>query len=257
MSLLAGLGKLNLSSMSNWGNFGKAINGGGGGFNMGKLGELGSALGAAGSAGYTPYTATTVSGTSKAADPDKKALDAQYQALDMTRANTNMGINDAEAQNLNLGINRVNQNTAARSNALKQEAAGRGLGGSGMDFALRAQNEQTGANAANEAGIEAQQTANQRALTSIAQLGALGGDLNDQAFNRGQAEDAFNQFNAAAKNAAATGNAGNQVAVNQGNLGNYTQNRQFAQNAANQRRGQNIQMAGALVGAGGAVAGRR
>lgn len=230
---------------------------GGGGNPLARLGDIGGALGAASAAGYNPYTATTVKGTSQAADADKKALDAQYQALDMTRANTNMGINDAEKNNLNLGINKVNQNTAARSNALKQEAAGRGLGGSGMDFALRAQNEQTGANAANAAGIEAQQTANQRALTSIAQLGALGGDINDQQFNRGQAADAFNQFNVQQQNNAAAGNAGNQVAVNQGNLGAYTQNRQFAQNAANQRRGQNIQMAGALVGAGGAVAGRR
>lgn len=230
---------------------------GGGGNPLARLGDIGGALGAASAAGYNPYTATTVKGTSQAADADKKALDAQYQALDMTRANTNMGINDAEKNNLNLGINKVNQNTTARSNALKQEAAGRGLGGSGMDFALRAQNEQTGANAANAAGIEAQQTANQRALTSIAQLGALGGDINDQQFNRGQAADAFNQFNVQQQNNAAAGNAGNQVAVNQGNLGAYTQNRQFAQNAANQRRGQNIQMAGALVGAGGAVAGRR
>lgn len=164
---------------------------GGGGNPLARLGDIGGALGAASAAGYNPYTATTVKGTSQAADADKKALDAQYQALDMTRANTNMGINDAEKNNLNLGINKVNQNTAARSNALKQEAAGRGLGGSGMDFALRAQNEQTGANAANAAGIEAQQTANQRALTSIAQLGALGGDINDQQFNRGQAADAF------------------------------------------------------------------
>lgn len=230
---------------------------GGGGNPLARLGDIGGALGAASAAGYNPYAATTVKGTSQAADADKKALDAQYQALDMTRANTNMGINDAEKNNLNLGINKVNQNTAARSNALKQEAAGRGLGGSGMDFALRAQNEQTGANAANEAGIEAQQTANQRALTSIAQLGALGGDINDQVFNRGQAADAFNQFNVQQQNNAASGNAGNQVAVNQGNLGAYTQNRQFAQNAANQRRGQNIQMAGSLIGAGGAVAGRR
>lgn len=239
------------------GNLGGNLFGKGGGNALGKLGELGGALGAANAAGYNPYTATTVKGTSQAAEADKKALDAQYQALDMTRANTGMGINDAEKNNLNLGINKVNQNTAARSNALKQEAAGRGLGGSGMDFAMRAQNEQTGANAANEAGVNAMQTANQRALSSIAQLGALGGDINDQQFNRGQAADAFNQFNVQQQNNAAAGNAGNQVAVNQGNIGNWLSNNQAnRQNKLGQRQ-QNMQLGGALLGAGGAVAGRR
>lgn len=205
---------------------------------------------------YHPYQAATVQGNANASIADQRGLQAQYDALDKTRANTIQGFNEAEKQNLNLGINKVNQNTQARTNAIRQDASARNLGGSGIENALRAQNEQTGANAANDAGINSQSMANQRALSSISQLGSLGGDINEQAFNRGQAQDALNMFNINAQNAAASGNAGNQLQNQQYNQGQYQQNQQFRQDQNNIRRGQNIQMAGSIIGAGGAVAGR-
>jgi len=255
MSLLAGVAKMFGGGFNPLASFMK-IGGGGAGKNMlGKLGDLGSGLGAGAAAGYTPYAAQTVTGGSKASLADQKGLNAQYQALDMTRANTGQGFTGAEKQNLGYGIKRVNQNTAARSNALAQQQAARGLGGSGLGIALRAQNEQTGANAANEAGINAQNTANQRALSSISQLGSLGADINEGAFNRGQAADALNMFNVSQQNQAASGNAGNQMGQNQFNVSQYMGNRANQLNNRNQRADRNIKIGGALLSAGGAAMG--
>jgi len=220
---------------------------------------------------YTPATAVnavanTVAGPSRASLADEQAMRAQRDALDLTRANTSQGFNRAESDNLNLGINRVNQNTAARSNAIAQQSAARGLGGSGLDAALKASAEQGGANAASNAGIEAQNSANQRALGSISQLGNLGAQINQQEFNRGQAQDAFNQWNAgaqnqfalanqAAQNNASIVNAGGNMQNQQFNQGQYQQGNQFQQQMQMANQQQNVQLLGSVLGAAGAAFG--
>jgi hypothetical protein len=165
---------------------------------------------------------------------DPIAQRAQLDAIERMRGNMNQNMNASEIANMNLGINAANKNTAARSNALKQEALARGVGGAGLDYALRSNEEQQGVNAANEAGTNAASMANARALDSVAQLANLGSNMSDQAFNRNQASDMMRQF---------------LMSQNQ-------QNNQFRSNMANTRRGQDLQLFGAALGAGGAVAGR-
>lgn len=220
---------------------------------------------------YTPATAvnataTLIDGPAKASIADAQAMKAQRDALEMTRANTGQGFNRAESDNLNAGINRVNQNTAARSNAISQQSQARGLGGSGLDAALKASAEQGGANAASNAGIEAQSMANQRALGSISQLGALGGAINAQEFNRGQAQDALNQWNnqttnqfalanQAAQNQASITNAGGNMQNQQFNQAQHQSGNQFQQQMQFQNQQQNAQLLGSLLSAGGAAFG--
>lgn len=236
---------------------------------LGQLGQLGGQANA--STQYTPAvaqdaTATLISGPANASIADAQAMRAQRDALELTRANTGQGFNRAESDNLNAGINRVNQNTAARSNAIGQQSAARGLGGSGLDAALKASAEQGGANAASNAGIEAQSMANQRALGSISQLGQLGGMINQQEFNRGQAQDALNQWNTGttnqfalanqnAQNQASITNAGGNMQNQQFNQSQYQQNNQYQQNMQLANQQQNMQILGSLLGAGGSAFG--
>lgn len=231
---------------------GKALGIGGAGKGMlGKMGDLGSMLGSGAGLGASQYQAQTVGGESQAGKADDKALNAQYQALDLTRKNTGQGFNAAERANLGLGINRVNQNTAARSNAINQNQMARGLGGAGLGLQLQAQNEQTGANAASMAGVEQQQNANQRALSSISQLGTLGADINEGAYNRGMAKDAFNQFNVAQVNAGLAGNAAGARDM----LNSFSNNRYQSMNQKNIRADRNIKVGGGILGAAGAAMG--
>lgn len=204
-----------------------------GGKGAGSLGDMFQGMGAGG-AGFT-----RIEGPARASIADDKALKAQYDALDMTRANTGQGFNQAELGNLALGINRVNQNTAARNNAISQNMASRGLGGSGLQTALKASAEQGGANAASAAGTMAQDQANARALDSISNLGMLGGQINEQAFNRGAAQDALNMFNSSG-----------QTQATQFNQSRFDQNRMNERQAQLQQRGQNLQLLGSAMGAG-------
>lgn len=240
MSLFsAALRGLNLGSMANLASLGATstlsslFGRGGGRGGAGSLGDMFQGMGSGG-AGFT-----RIEGPAQASIADEKGLKAQYDALDMTRANTGQGFNAAELGNLNLGINRVNQNTAARNNAITQNMAARGLGGSGLQTALKASAEQAGANSASEAGTMAQDQANARALTSIENLGTLGGQINEQAFNRGAAQDALNMFNSSG-----------QTQAIQYNQSRFDQNRYNDQMARLQNRGQNIGFLGSALGAG-------
>jgi hypothetical protein len=237
--LSAALRGFNLGSFASLASFGATdalgslFGGGGGRGGAGSLGDMFQGMGSGG-AGFT-----RIEGPAQASIADGKGLKAQYDALDMTRANTGQGFNAAELGNLNLGINRVNQNTAARNNAITQNMAARGLGGSGLQTALKASAEQAGANSASEAGTMAQDQANARALDSIENLGTLGGQINEQAFNRGAAQDALNMFNS-------TG----QTQATQFNQSRFDYNRNAERQRKLDQRGQNMQLIGSALGAG-------
>lgn len=269
-SLIKGLGKTNSGMQQNL--FGSIV----GKTKSNPLSGLAEMAGAAGLVGgqfaptpdYVPITAQTINTPSQASQANPTALNAQLEALDRTRANSDQRINSAERDNLYSGINKVNLNTQARSNAIRQDAAARNLGGSGLEQAMRSSNEQGGANAANEAGIQAQNAANMRALDSVKNLGILGGEINDQQYRRGQAADALSMYNTDNINNMAQFNTSNNLQNQQFNSGgamqnqqqnaqNYQNNQQFNAQMANNRRGQNIGLAGAAIGGAGAVAGRR
>jgi len=116
----------------------------------------------------------------------------------------------------------INATDRGRREAIMQNMAERGKGGSGMELVANLQNAQDAATNENQAGLDIAAKAKQRALDAIAQSGQLGGQIQGQEFDeasrKAQAQDAINQFNArnsqdvvnaniAAKNAALERNA--------------------------------------------------
>src|SRR6185436_3925664 len=95
-------------------------------------------------------------------------------------------------------IQQENQ-TAERGSreAILQNAAARGISGSGLELASQMGNQQTSAtNQANQ-GFQAAADANARKLAAIQGIGQLGGQIHGQEENKATAQNAINQFNAA------------------------------------------------------------
>lgn len=152
-------------------------------------------------------------------------------------------------------LERLRGETAAadrgRRDAILQNMAARGMGGSGMELLASLQSAQAATDRDAMAGLETAAQAEERALQAIMQKGELAGSLRGQDFDEAAriaaAHDAIEQFNAAAANQNAQFNAGqgNQVALteanradtmNRFNTGNRLQtslaNRDYATNVA-------------------------
>lgn len=168
-----------------------------------------------------------------AVDPATRA--AQMQALSQLSSITNAQGDDAQEKNqIQQGINQVNANEQGQTGAILQNAAARGVGGSGASLAAELEGAQAGANTASNNAMSAQAQASQRALSALSQQGALattvhGQDYN-QALNAANAEDAINRFNAQGANSAM---AANTTAENQAQAYNVG----TAQQVANQNVG--------------------
>ncbi len=166
-------------------------------------------------------------------DPSTRA--AQMQALSqLSNITSNQGMDNQEKNQIQQGINQVNTNEQGQTGAILQNAAARGIGGSGASLAAELEGAQAGANNASSNAMNAQAQASQRALSALSQQGSLastvhGQDYN-QALNAANATDAINQFNARNQQGV---NATNTQATNQAQAYNV----QEAQNIANQNTG--------------------
>lgn len=151
----------------------------------------------------------------------------------------NKGVTEADRAQYNAIMNQANANAAQQRQAQIQQLQMQGNAGQGAELAARLSGVQGTANSNAAAGAQLAQSAQARALQAI-QAGLAGNtQLNSQMFNqdasKAQAQDAVNQFNAAAKNTFALQNAANQQ---QANALNYNTQNQFAlQNAAAQNAG--------------------
>lgn len=100
-----------------------------------------------------------------------------------------------------------NAEAGGRSAILRQMAT-RGMGNSGVAYALENANAQGAGNMASRAGIEEAGAARQRYMQALGQYGSLAGQMRGQEMARYKAEDDINMFNARQQNEADKYNAG-------------------------------------------------
>ena len=84
----------------------------------------------------------------------------------------------------------------AAESGVQRDMQRRGLGGSGMEFALRQGGAQNAANAANRAGTMEAADARGRYMDALGMAGGMSSSMRSQDFAAMQAQDAINMFNA-------------------------------------------------------------
>lgn len=113
---------------------------------------------------------------------------------------------------LNQISNRISRQEAGQRGAIMENAAARGVGGSGLELAASLQNQQGAANRMSQEGMDMAGMAQQRVLDAIMGKGEMAGRMRSQGFNENmqtaQARDMINQYNAGARERAQRYNLG-------------------------------------------------
>lgn len=171
---------------------------------------------------------------------NQAAKDAQMQALKSLTERSIGGLNAADRAGLNQAREQSQTDQRAKQAQIMQEFAQRGQGGMGAELAAKLSSSQNGANAESAAADRLAQMANQNALQATAQLGGLGGQVENQAFSeagtRANAADEMNRFNIQNQIAQQARNTGAQNQAQYANLANL-------QNVNNQNVGMTNQEA--------------
>lgn len=128
--------------------------------------------------------------------------DAALQALASLKSIGNQGgMTLTEQSNLNKILNQTAAEEKGRRDAILNNFAARGKGGSGFELAAQLQAQQAGADRASQEGLDVQAQAMERALQAIQGAGNMGAGLNQQEFGQkaqvAGAQDAIDRFNAA------------------------------------------------------------
>lgn len=138
---------------------------------------------------------SNMAGVSGNADAQK----AQMQALQILQQTGQTGMTPQSQAALNQIRQQVATDTNAKQQAIQQQFAARGQGGSGAELIGALQAAQSGANQESTAGDQVSAQASQNALQAIGQAGTLGGQIQQQQFGeqaqKAQAQDVINQFN--------------------------------------------------------------
>ena len=126
---------------------------------------------------------------------------AQLDALSSLQEQGRAPLSATERAQLS-DIRRQSEGSAqARQQAILQDMATKGAGGSGAELAMRLQASQSEANRAQQQGENLAAMAQQRALEAISKSGALGGDIRRQEFGEqadvARAADEISRFNVA------------------------------------------------------------
>jgi len=157
---------------------------------------------------------------------DPQMRNAQIAALNSLLTRTNEGITAEELRQQDLSRRAQGETTRGQEEAIMNNMAARGIGGSGQEFALRQQAAQSAGDIASQQGLARESTNAQQKLNALNGLmtGATGVRSNDYTVNKGNA-DITNQF--------ALENSRRNNAINQANteLSNQAQaaNKQDAQ----------------------------
>lgn len=165
---------------------------------------------------------------------DPRLRNAQMQALTSLQQQGQSGLTATDRQALNQILNQQQQQSNSANQAILQNMAARGQGGSGATLAAQLANNQNASNngLTRSLGVAAQ--AQQNALNATAQSGQLGSQLEGQQYgeaaNAANAQDAINRFNAQNSQQVMGTNTGAKNAAQQLNLQN-------AQNIANTNTG--------------------
>lgn len=160
------------------------------------------------------------------ADPRLKG--AQMNALsELERIGTEGGLTDADKARLGMISRNVATEDRGRREAILQNAAERGVGGSGLELVNQLVSSQSAADRAAMEGADVAARAEERALTALMNAGQLGGDIRSQDFAEkkavSDAQDAINRFNTAQRTDARRYN------TDQRNLAKYS-NRDYRTN---------------------------
>ncbi len=141
-------------------------------------------------------------GPSQAADArsDPWTRQAQMRALAaMQEVYQGKGLTEADRLAIRQGNSEIAQQMRGQREAVMANAQERGFGGGGAELAALLTGAQGGANAMASQHANIQQAAQQRALQAMQAAGGLGSQARGQSFaeayNRGQAADAFNRSN--------------------------------------------------------------
>jgi len=176
---------------------------------------------------------------------DPRLREAQLNALSSMEGIAEDGMNAQDKANMSRMISQVNQQDRGRREAIDQQMARRGMGGSGMDLLSKLQSSQSATDRSAQQGLDIQGMAQARALEAMMQSGQLGGAIRGQDFGEqssiAQAQDNVDRFNTGQRQSANQTNAGfiqgtNQfnstqdVGVQGQNVGN---NMAWSQNQAN------------------------
>lgn len=176
-------------------------------------------------------------------DPSTRA--AQMSALAKMQDISNSNGMDAQARATNQqAINTSNTNAKGQRDAIMQNFAQRGEGGSGAQLQAQLLASQQDANSSSSQGLQAAASAQQRALQALSSGATLAGNINStdysQAAQKAQAQDAINRFNTANSQTVANSNVGT---LNSAAASNLAANQSIANantGIANQQETQNV-----------------
>lgn len=155
-------------------------------------------------------------------DPSLK--EAQQAALQKLSTIGNEGLTAQDRLALDQSTRKAAQENKSNQEAILQNMAARGQGGSGAELAAKLASSQAAADRANQEGLAIAAQAQQRALDAITRSGQLGGEMRTQDFNQqsaiAQAQDSINRFNAANSQDIALKNIAARNAAQEANLTN-------------------------------------
>lgn len=154
---------------------------------------------------------------------DPRLKQAQLAALSKLEEVGNQGgLSFEDRSRLNHIQSELNRNEQANRQAIMQNMASRGMGGSGFELAAQLANQQGAAERASTAGLDVKAQAERRALEALMGAGQLGGQIRGQEFDEkaraAQAQDSINQFNAANRQSVQNANVDRRNVAQQANL---------------------------------------
>ncbi len=127
-------------------------------------------------------------------------VNAQMQALQSLQQQGTQGLSASDKAALQQITNQQEQTANSQNQGTLQQFAQRGQGGSGANLAAALSNNQNSANNANARALQVAGQAQQNALQATAGAGNLGQSMEaqqyGQEYNKAQAQNAINQFNA-------------------------------------------------------------
>ncbi len=154
---------------------------------------------------------------------DPTGRQAELQALDKLQGIFGSGGMDAQAKaRLSQIQNEIGTSSRGAREAIMQNAAERGISGSGFELVNKMNEQQGSATRANQAAVQAAADAEQRALQAISQSGSLGGQVRGQDYAQESAKasaiDTINKFNTANRQDVLNSNVDRRNAANVTNL---------------------------------------
>jgi hypothetical protein len=184
---------------------------------------------------YTPDTvdprmaqATNLDGTAfDDVSSDPRLKDAQLAALASLKDVGANGMTAQEKADLARVQSEVGQADRGRRDAIEQNMAARGMGGSGMNLLAQLQSSQAATDRAAQQGLDIEGMKQNRMLDALSRSGTLAGNIRGQDFGEQSAV-------AGARDAVARFNAQNSTQNNQFNVGQYNGGQQFNAGANNE-----------------------